>query len=470
MSNHPPTSTPHLTSLLLFSLPPSTFLGLDLFSFTTSSTPHKHPFHGLKLVPSGLHHLYIAPGPQSDFSPRTGLWFYASGAPGSVVALKWSGQDAQLVQVAEQDLQEKGEWTRWWYDGSLVDYRARGGSGVQEVGEARLWQALVGEVGEGTLARVIEPPEGFGAMVEGIPQKVKLWRVDSASSAAQDRDDEILSQIMLSQGIEYTGMDIDKPKDHDHNQTLNFLPIDLKRTFPATATGRERTLAAQDRSWYLNHLISTYLVQHAHPPPPAYILELDPGSREVLGELEFAFIHALTLANYSCSQEYMRILAICLTCEERILANPGFYHRLIEVLTTELGAGLDCFAPPEAADLGGGGGAEGHGEAEAWAPDWLTEGPNPLPKLLRRFLRTLKRLLDEAESVQHRATLEEQLVRLGRLEIVVESKFGWVIDTSKVVKKGMVQLEDGEMVELEMTALLQEEEEEEGEGPVVVEL
>ena len=166
----------------------------------------------------------------------------------------------------------------------------------------------------------------------------------------------------------------------------------------------------------------------------------------------------------------MRILAICLTCEERILANPGFYHRLIEVLTTELGAGLDCFAPPEAADLGGGGGAEGHGEAEAWAPDWLTEGPNPLPKLLRRFLRTLKRLLDEAESVQHRATLEEQLVRLGRLEIVVESKFGWVIDTSKVVKKGMVQLEDGEMVELEMTALLQEEEEEEGEGPVVVEL
>ena len=477
MSNHPTpgpqhAETPHLTTLLLFALPPSSFLGLDLFSFTTSPTPHKHPFHGLKLVPSGLHHLYIAPGPLSDFSPRTGLWFYASGAPGSVIALRWSDQEGQLVQATEQDLWEKGDWVKWWYDGSLVEYRATGESGMQEAGEARIWKALVGEVGEGTLARVTEPPTESGDMCSSlageIPQKLKLWRVESASSGAQDRDDEILSKIQLPQGIENTRMNINKSKD---DQTLNILPIDLKRTFPPTATGRERTLAAQDRSWYLNHLISTYLVPHTHPPPPTCIVQLDPGSREVLGELEFAFIHALTLANYSCSQAYMRILTICLTCEERILTKPGFYHRLIEVLITEVGVGLDCFAPPDAA-MGDGelGGAEGHGEAEAWAPDWLTEGPNPLPKLLRRFLRTLKRLLGEVELAQHRETLEELLTRLCRLEAVVESKFGWVIDTSKVVKKGFVQLEDGEMVELEMTALLEEEEEEEGEGPVVVEL
>ena len=423
-------------------------------------------------MPSGLHHLYIAPGPQSDFSPRAGLWFHATGAPGSVIALKWSDQEEQLVQATEQDLQEKGEWVKWWYDGSLVEYRARGGSGVQEVGEARVWKALVGEVGEGTLARVTGSPEESaelcGPIAGEMPQKVKIWRVESASSAAQDRDDEILSKIKLPQGIGNTRMNTGKSKDHD--QTLNILPVDLKRTFPPTATGRERTLAAQDRSWYLSHLISTHLVPHAHPPPPTCIVQLDPGSREVLGELEFAFIHALTLANYSCSQAYMRILTICLTCEERILTKPGFYHRLIEVLITELGVGLDCFAPPDVTmddDLGD---VEGHQEAEAWAPDWLTEGPNPLPKLLRRFLRTLKRLLEEVELAQHTETLEELLTRLGRLETVVESRFGWVIDTSKVVKKGLVQLEDGEMVELEMTALLEEEEEEEGEGPVVVEL
>ena len=361
---------------------------------------------------------------------------------------------------------------KWWYDGSLVEYRARGGSGIQEVGEARVWKALVGEVGEGTLARVTGSLEESGDMcvtIAGGTPQWKLWRVESASSTAQDRDDEILSKIKLPQEIENTGMNMDKSKSKDHDQTLNILPIDLKRTFPPTATGRERTLAAQDRSWYLNHLISTYLVPHAHPPPPTCIVELDPGSREVLGELEFAFIHALTLANYSCSQAYMRILTTCLTCEERILSKPGFYHRLIEVLITELGIGLDCFAPPDITIDDGLCDAEGHGESEAWAPDWLTEGPNPLPKLLRRFLRTLKRLLEEVELAQHRVTVEGLLTRLGRLEIVVESKFGWVIDTSKVVKKGLMQLEDGEMVELEMTELLEEEEEDEGEGPVVVE-
>ena len=86
---------------------------------------------------------------------------------------------------------EKAERVKWWYDGSLVEYRARGGSGAHEVGEARVWKALVGEVGEGTLARVTGSPEGsaerWGTIVGEIPQKVKIWRVALASSAAQDR-------------------------------------------------------------------------------------------------------------------------------------------------------------------------------------------------------------------------------------------------------------------------------------------
>ena len=49
----------------------------------------------------------------------------------------------------------------------------------------------------------------------------------------------------------------------------------------------------------------------------------------------------------------------------------GFYHRLIEVLITELGVGLDYFAPPDVTMGGGLGDAEGHQEAEVWAPDWL---------------------------------------------------------------------------------------------------
>ncbi|KAF8430014.1 A1 cistron-splicing factor [Tirmania nivea] len=467
-SLHPPSTAPapHLTTLLLLSLPPSTFLSLDLFSFTTSPTPQTHPFHGIKLLLSGLHYLSISPGPLSDFSLRTGIWFHASGAPGSVLALKWDERRGELVLVGEEDECVGGweRWVRWWYEGSLVEYRSRGGAGVQEVGDSRVWRALVGAVGEGTLRRVLGPGEEEVSVRSGV---MRVWRVESASSAGQDWDDEILKKIPLPHGSQI--MEVEAGAS-DHDQTLNLLPIDLKRTFPPNATGRERTLAAQDRSWYLNQLVNRYLVPHSHPPPVNCIVTIDPGSRELLGELELCFIHALTLSNFSCAEAYVRTLALCLTCEERILTNREFYHRLIEVLIMQLGQGLDCFAPPDAVaeeqDYGEEGGAGGN----AWVPDWLIEGPTPVPKLLRGFWRILKRLLAESELEVDRAELVRLLEGFGRLEKLVEERFGWVVDTGKVVKRGMVMLEDGEMVELELTGLLGEEEDEEGEGPVVVEM
>ena len=361
-----------------------------------------------------------------------------------------------MVSEEDECVGGRERWVRWWHEESLVEYRSRGGAGVQQVGNSAVWRALVGEVGEGTLRRVLGPEEEEARVACG-----RVWRVDSASSAGQDRDDEILQKIPLPHASERI-----EARESGHDQTLNLLPINLKRTFPPNATGRERTLAAQDRSWYLNYLVNAYLVPHAHPPPVNCILAIDPGGRELLGELELCFIHALTLSNFSCAEAYVRTLALCLTCEQQILTKPGFYHRLIEVLITQLGQGLDCFAPPGAVE--GERGDEGGGSA--WAPDWLTEGPNPVPKLLRGFLRTLKRLLAESELEQGRETLEGLLGRLERLEKVVGEVFGWVVDAGKVVKRGMVMLEDGEMVELELAGLLEEEEEEEGEGPVVVEM
>lgn len=399
----------------------------------------------------------------------------------------------------------------------MVEYRGRGGAGVQEVGEGRVWGGLVGEVGGGTLGRVLGGGGGARGEEEG---GVEVWRVESASSAGQDRDDEILAKIPLpgaGRGKAVAGagagdMDVDQDgagagggaagdgagadSDDSEDQTLHLLPIDLKRTFPPNATGRERSLAAQDRSWYLNHLISTHLLPSSSPSPPSPTSPhpLDPGSRELLAELELTFIHALTLSNFSSAEAYTRTLALCLTCEARVLTHTGFYDRLMELLVVQLGVGLDCFAPPgepgedagAVAGAGAGGVEDGEGEGEeagmngtAWAPDWLTEGGYPVPRLLRGFLRTLKRLLSETSEPgveggqggeREREKIEGLLGRFGELERVVEGRLGWVVDAGKVVKRGMVMLEDGEMVELEMKGLLDEEEEEEGEGPVVVEL
>jgi len=216
---------------------------------------------------------------------------------------------------------------------------AGGGGGMQEVGDSKIWRALVGMVEEGTLRRVLGSEEEV--CVGG--EVVRVWRVESASSAGQDRDDEILQKFSLPHGPQSMG--VGKVGASDHGQTLNPPPIDLKRTFPHNAIGQERTLAAQDRSWYVNHRVNTHLAAHPYPPPVDCIKTIDPGSRELLGELELCFIHALILSNFSCTEAYVRTLALCLTCEERISTNPEFYDRLIEVLIMQLGQELDCFAP-----------------------------------------------------------------------------------------------------------------------------
>ena len=96
--------------------------------------------------------------------------------------------------VGEEDEYVVGSerWVEWWYEGSLVEHRSHGGVVMQEVGDSKIWRALVGMVGEGTLRRVLGSQEEV--CVRG---EVRVWRVESASSMGQDRDDEILQNIPL---------------------------------------------------------------------------------------------------------------------------------------------------------------------------------------------------------------------------------------------------------------------------------
>ncbi|KAF8473295.1 AAR2 protein-domain-containing protein [Kalaharituber pfeilii] len=461
-----PSTQPHFTSLILLSLPLSTFIGLDLFSFTTSSTPQTHPFHGIKLIPP---------------------------AAGSTVVLKWDDERQRLVSGEEIEVEQREmvarDWVKWWYGCSLVEYRARGGAGVKEAGDPRVWRELTGEIGEGTLERILGGKAG---------RSLGLWRVEATASAPQDRDDDILVKIPLPKGADEGG---------EQDQTLNLLPIDLRRTFPQDATGRERTLAATDRTWYLGHLVETHLAPKSEDTNAVDIdttasgtATISTGDKELLAELQLTFLHALTLSNFSCGEAWKRILALCFTCETRVLTHPEFYVRLMDVLLAQLGTGLSCFTAARSASSGNDGSGSGgdpgtrassvddedenDAGAATYIPKFLAESssssnstaatPN-IPRLLRTFLRTLHRIQSDLPPPvgEHQKThrqLEALLERFGQLERLVEDKLGWTVDTSKVVKRGMVQLEDGEMVELELAGLLGEEEEEEGEGPVVVEL
>ena len=129
----------------------------------------------------------------------------------------------------------------------------------------------------------------------------------SASSATQDLDD-------------IPGLSSAESKIHPEKE-LRFLPIDLKRTWRPDATGRERTDAAQDRSWALTSLLSE---------------SKDASGDAILGELQFCFLVLLTLNNWSCLEQWKRLLTLIFTCKSAVPTHPDLFIRAIATLRLQV--------------------------------------------------------------------------------------------------------------------------------------
>jgi A1 cistron-splicing factor AAR2 len=401
--------------VLLLSLPPDTLVGIDLLSF--DSAPR---FLGIANVPPGWHFLFT--GATASLSVRHGTWFYVpeDTSPGlksasglsqgpenyPLLMLEWSQAREELVYVA--DAAEIGRWQRRLAQGDeelrkgLFPYRQPAG------------------------------PSGFSQLTShvsvGVPTRLAGssdpadWTFTSASCAAQDRD-------------EIPGISTEEAKAGkfgEEEKELNFLGIDLVRTWRPGAVGRERTEGARDRSWALNDIVNRSAAT-------------DQGSeggwgRELLGEMEVCFLMVLTLGNYSCMEEWKRILGLVLTCREIVKTQQPFFASFLSILLAQL---KHC------------------DDVEGGLFDVRDDGGGYLKKLLRGFKRILSDIFAAGGGEDVNEEMEE-------LEAWLQGHWAWDLDGS-FVRRGIIELEDGERVELEVDDL--EAEEERGEyAPVVVDL
>ncbi|KAF2019668.1 hypothetical protein BU24DRAFT_419284 [Aaosphaeria arxii CBS 175.79] len=388
--------------VLLLDLPPSALGGIDLLSFTT--TPR---FRGVKNLPPGLHFVFASS--DMSLSVRHGAWFYVSpggGAP-QVFIKKWSPATEELVDETSQTsvMRWKANLGQIWKD-ALTPYRQTVPSGTSEEDDAAEesadWSSLTSRINATLLSRIcgLNPDH---------------WSLSSSSSAAQD-----LERIP---GLDSSNSIINPEKE------LKFLPIDLKRTWREGATGRERTDAAQDRSWALGEL-----VDHHCQGSNLRMREF-----EILGELQFCFLMVLTLNNSSCLEQWKRLLGLLLTSRQAIRERSQLYLQLLKTLSLQL---THCAS------------------MEASMFDMHEAGGGFLKPLLRRF----KKNLDEFDG-KWKSDIEEEFEELQEF---LQQEFNWELDDS-YVKRGMLELEDGERVEMDMNGA--DEDDETGEyAPTVVEL
>ncbi|CBX99744.1 hypothetical protein LEMA_P073330.1 [Plenodomus lingam JN3] len=388
--------------VLLLDLPPNALAGIDLLSFTTSPR-----FQGIKNLPPGLHFVFAATS--ATLSSRNGAWFYVTPGSGSpqVFVKKWDQTTEDLIAETAQAevLRCKANLGSIWKDG-LTPYRQtvrEEDSGAEDEWseESTDWSCLTNKITPTLLSRIcgLNPDH---------------WNLTSASSASQD-----LEEIP---GLEASSI------LHPEKE-LRFLPIDLKRTWREGATGRERTEAAQDRSWFLGDLIDNHCQAE------------DQWGREseILGELQFAFLMVVTLNNNSCLEQWKRLLRLLLTCRQAVKERSGLFLDLLKVLRLQL---AHC------ADM----------EGELF--DMKEVGGGFLKPLFSRFRLTL----DDFEG-NWKSDLVDQMETLQEF---LQKAFGWHIDGS-YVKRGILELEDGEQVEMDMNGA--DEEDELGEyAPAVVEL
>lgn len=348
-------------------------------------------------------------------SLRTGFWFQATNTNQvAAIITKYDVALERLIEEAEMDTEEAIRIRanlRALYSDRLTIYRqpARDGGVGNTTPEAEQWEALCEYVDEAVLLRCL----GVG------------WRCSSVSSSKVDRDQEEEKLMELLKG-------------EDVVAEIEWAPVDLKRTWPEGAIGRERTVMAKDRSWALGNVIGILNVY-------------GDGEKQLLGELQVAFVMAVTLGCYSAMEQWRRLLGLTLTCKSAVFGDKKpFFEDLMELLLAQLGYVDESFL---AGFVGGGEGED----------SWLA-------KLLRGFGKGLNEVLDddaEQGKGKGKEIQSETLKMYKEIESLVKKKFDWVLDTKDVVRRGMIQTEEGEMVELEMAGL--EEDDETGEyAPVIV--
>ena len=243
------------------------------------------------------------------------------------------------------------------------------------------------------------------------------WNITSASCATEDRD-------------EIPGLSAEEIGEEERE--LGVLGIDLKRTWREGAVGRERTEGAVDRSWALNDVVERW--------QPKGSEENGEWGNMVLGQMEACFLMVLTVANYSCLEEWKRCVGLVLTCKRAVRERESWFAMFLVLLRRQM---------------------ERCEDVEGGLFDMNDEGGGLLKGHLKGFKRTLGQIFGEGEG-------EDAKEEMEALDLFLKGEYRWELG-DEFVRRGMLELDDGEIVEMETEEM--EGEDERGEyAPVVVDL
>jgi A1 cistron-splicing factor AAR2 len=384
-------------------IPAGSLFGYDIRSFTI---PNNGTFQGIKDIPSGPHFIW---GSSTSSTSRTGFWIMsakrASAEFGEIHVKRWNSYDECLSEeVSAAEIRIQKESVPEILD-KLQEYTITNPSSLNSDKSLDFSNAKqLYEKDSSIWAHLTSSMKG-ALLTKITGQEWNHWHV----SSSDDYKSPSMSNLP------------DDPMDFRREDVLRFVFPRSTRTFTEDVLGRDRTEQAMDTSSHVKSIIATHCTFEDHD--------------EIIGEMQFCYITGMILGNLACMEQWGHIVKVLFRAFKLVLEMPVFFRRAIEAFHAQLiydEEGLDSSILDHDPNLSG-----------------------DLKKLLTIFKSRLTELLLEQGT---QLTGDQNAV--GKAFAELESwlwKWGWDL-RSNYVRSGKVQLEDGEIVDMELADFEDEDE------------
>lgn len=255
-----------MATICLEGIPPGSQIGLDLHSW--QSGPR---FRGLRGVPAGLHclHLTIA----EIVTTKYALWLDL--VDGDTLAFKWDRGRETLEEIEAS------------YDLSTKDTTAFAVFLIQcPAEEDRDWASITQRITPELIAEI-------------IPLRQLLTSSTSSNTDPSSSDLDGLQRI----------------SDLDEEPEFKFCAVDLKRSWPKGAVGREVTEMALDKTWLLQDTLRRI-----------------GGENKFLGQFEFCFISVLLYSSFAAFEQWNQLSKLTTTAKTAVTKLPSFFCTFLALL------------------------------------------------------------------------------------------------------------------------------------------
>eukprot|EP01068_Selenidium_serpulae_P012108 Selendium_serpulae@DN5771_c0_g1_i1.p1 len=317
-------------TIIVVDCPSGIHVGLDYLMWKTGSK-----FKGVQLIPPGPHFLFcsVEDTASTGVGLRTGKFLYLR--PGEVVVRKWNDESESLDEVDETTHSAFAEGLR------RGDFVTHLGSYAHEYREK--WVQLTSHVTQLTLKR-LEPIGGtvssFSREYDDTPPK-REEEQQATSEAAQDQgaDSQGARQTKTrrtASGALQAPATSSTKNNHQDIESFNsecvgrptgdgenvfFFTTVPPAVIPHGASPSQITALSLDKSDVLEQIIVTTFKGN---------------ERELLGELQYAYIVLLLGQNYDGFEQWKSLLQLLCTCPGTASKKPTFFAEFIRVLYTHL--------------------------------------------------------------------------------------------------------------------------------------